>query len=1185
MRARLGTTLSARLGAGLLAAAVALAPSASYAQTAAPSRSPNALQPVAAPGQAAPTVATPLTPDELKVLTHLEKIGARYGLAGEEHDRRQRTLLKREYDQRLSALERRYAKELESASKDYRQRHLDAMRELEAFLAKYPNDAKWTPDAMFRLAELYLDQAGMEWEENQLLAQASGVEPPPQDPDVDPGYTGPDYARAINLWKDLLTRFPDYRQADGTLYLLGYYLGEMGQVQAAKQVFLGLVCSNKFDPMAPPPPEPTPGAPVAIPLPSATPPVYNGYDDCTPRKEGSIVEDEAWVRIGEAHFDARNELAQAIAAYKRVVRHEEAELFDEALYKLAWSFYRNDQFMDGIAAFDRLVVYSDKKEEEGGGSVELRQEAVDYIAISFADPWEKNSQPDPAKSMERATAYYKGREKEKHVRDVFEKLGDTLRAGEAYDQSIAAWRVALVNFPLHPRNPLVHQKIVDALGDKGDAQAAMDERAKLAVAYKKGTEWYSANETNREAMDYSLRLGEQSLIAAAKSTHRNAQLAKADWEKKKTADGKEIYTGLYKEASILYQQYLVEFPSSSEVYELTYRLADTLYFSEQYIESVPHYRWVRDHRDLGTKYHEPAALSVVQAYQAEVDQRKAAGQLSEPAQPTVEGLKTSQTAIPVPDLFRDLQRAYDEYMTIIADRNTAPKMALASAMISYKHVQLDDALVRFQVVMKKFCGTPEATQAKEGQFAIYASREQLDKAQEVLTAFAASKCGTAEDIALAADQLGGIEYEVAKKLFKDGKFSEAADAFYKLYKTAPAKDKNRDDALFSSAIAAEKAGKPKTAIWLYGEFTRVAEFKDSEYFAEAMYRTAVSYQNAFDYDTAVDTYFRVVALAQEKGRKSRVEFDLQQARLDSMWNAAILREQDRVYKDRNKNDPGAITLYQRYARSDQKDKKRASEGYFRSALVYEKAGDSAAMRKTFAEWRKDFSTAPGAGALNVLSYYKTAKAYEKANDKKSAEQAYRDTIRAYDGSGEKPGTPSAELAGEGAFLLADKEYKADFEPYKVKWLGSMKDEKTAQKTVASTLDALKKIGERISKGYVDVARFESSWSLAAIVRLGDISFFAGDKLMSAPIPKEIEKLDKQFPDQNVLGQYQDGLLDQTKPQTEAAKNFWLQALETAKQKGVANEWSKLAARRLNAYIAADLYPVQRDEIIQREIVP
>ena len=34
-----------------------------------------------------------------------------------------------------------------------------------------------------------------------------------------------------------------------------------------------------------------------------------------------------------------------------------------------------------------------------------------------------------------------------------------------------------------------------------------------------------------------------------------------------------------------------------------------------------------------------------------------------------------------------------------------------------------------------------------------------------------------------------------------------------------------------------------------------------------------------------------------------------------------------------------------------------------------------------------------------------------------------------------------------------------------------------------------------------------------------------------------------------------------------------------------NEWSKLAAQRLNSYIAADLYPTQRDELIEKETNP
>ena len=33
----------------------------------------------------------------------------------------------------------------------------------EAFLLKYPNDKRWTPDAMFRLAELYYEKSAEEY--------------------------------------------------------------------------------------------------------------------------------------------------------------------------------------------------------------------------------------------------------------------------------------------------------------------------------------------------------------------------------------------------------------------------------------------------------------------------------------------------------------------------------------------------------------------------------------------------------------------------------------------------------------------------------------------------------------------------------------------------------------------------------------------------------------------------------------------------------------------------------------------------------------------------------------------------------------------------------------------------------------------------------------------------------------
>jgi TolA-binding protein len=602
------------------------------------------------------------------------------------------------------------------------------------------------------------------------------------------------------------------------------------------------------------------------------------------------------------------------------------------------------------------------------------------------------------------------------------------------------------------------------------------------------------------------------------------------------------------------------------------------------VESVRHYRWVRDHKELGDKYFEPAALSIVQANQEAVAQTKAAGQLVEPPLPTAEVLKQSPAALEIPTLYKDLQTAYDEYMVLIHDEKTAPKMALASAMISYRHQQSDDALRRFDVVLKQFCKSPEAVQAKDGLLVIYEARSDDKKFQDVNDLFIDSKCGEDKDIEIAKRQNMTKSYEIASKLYKDNKFPEAGAAFYAIYKTAPDDDENRDDELFSAAVAFEKAGKPKTAIAIYQEFSKVAEFKKSEYFVESLYRTAVSYQSSFDYESAVDVYLQVAALAAEPGRKAREGFDLQKTRLDAMWNAAFLREMDRVYYDRSRNDPGAATLYRNYSSADTTDRQRSREAFFRAAMVYEKAGDTKNMMKAFADWRKAFGQDEGAGYFVVLSQHKTAKALESQRDKKGTEEYYRQTIKSFDDTKEAPGSPSAELAGEAQFWLAEKTYAALFEPYKVKWKGSLTG-KNAEKVVTDTLDSLQKVAVDTAAAYLAVARFESSWSLAASVRLGDVAFFAGQKLLEAPVPKEILDADTQFPDQGVLASYQQQLEDQTKPQTEDGKNFWTKAVDSAKKAGVSNDWSKLAQQRLNAYIASDLYPVQRDELIDREMNP
>ena len=159
----------------------------------------------------------------------------------------------------------------------------------------------------------------------------------------------------------------------------------------------------------------------------------------------------------------------------------------------------------------------------------------------------------------------------------------------------------------------------------------------------------------------------------------------------------------------------------------------------------------------------------------------------------------------------------------------------------------------------------------------------------------------------------------------------------------------------------------------------------------------------------------------------------------------------------------------------------------------------------------------------------------------------------------------------------------------------MKNQKKTEAAIDASYKSLYDVHEKTIRELLKVGRFQSTWSLAALVRVGDASFFAADKLLSAGLPKEIEQYDAKYPDLGLAAQFtetvenraRDEFIDpqDTKTYPFGAKQYWLLTLESAKKNAIANEWSKLASQRLNTYIASDLYPVMRDDLVDPEVNP
>src|SRR5690606_17467540 len=120
------------------------------------------------------------------------------------------------------------------------------------------------------------------------------------------------------------------------------------------------------------------------------------YDGCDPLpqdvKEGEEPRyvAEVWWQLGNYHFDQIDprggpyELNRAQAAYDRALQYKKPPLYGVALYKRAWTMFKQQRYKPAVDGFVRLLFYADEQEDETGDSgADFRAEAYSYIAGSL----------------------------------------------------------------------------------------------------------------------------------------------------------------------------------------------------------------------------------------------------------------------------------------------------------------------------------------------------------------------------------------------------------------------------------------------------------------------------------------------------------------------------------------------------------------------------------------------------------------------------------------------------------------------------------------------------------------------------------------------------------------------------------------------------------------------------------
>jgi outer membrane protein assembly factor BamD (BamD/ComL family) len=1116
----------------------------------------------------APGAAVPRSDAERELLRDVEAEYARYVAQANLHHKRVRQLLIRERDRRVAELDKRFAERIARAGSDRTRWRSTSKELLLKFLAEHPDHPQFSPDAHFRLADIYLDEAD------------AAVEDKPDEL--------ADYAPALAEWETILAKFPAYRQIPSVLYLLGHYL-KGDDPRRSLQLFRSLTCGSRYK-WTDPAPEPPTRAEVLA-LTNANLPYTDPYAGCEaiPGADPDLVR-HAWVRgVADHHFDVPGELDGAVSGYLQVAdKVPDSPLFAEALYKLAWSYYKRDDLLDAARRFDASLVAYDKTVAAGRQpQLELRDEALLYIAIAFTDPWDGETSTDPDKAFERAETFYAGREAEPHVRDVWVAMGNAFLALTAYDQAVGAFRKAIgPPWELDPTNPTVHQKIVDAYMLAGDKDAADRASAELATRYAPGTPWYQANERDLRAMETQRQIAEFALYAAAQNTFAAAMEDYAAWDAGGRADAELRTANLaeFQDAVRLTTLFIEQYPTSPHIYAFYFNLAESLFYSDDFLGSIPFYEWVRDHRQISEEFYFDAAKGVLYAVDQEVERQVAAGALPPLRVPTADELKALPqpiTPLPIPEMYQRQRDEWARYQELVPDPQSAPQQGINAALMSLVFLDLDDAVARLERVLDKFCKTPAAATAKDALLSIYLARSDLDRFQATNDAFIDGKCGDDASIVIAQGQNRKVDFGRAGSLLGDKRYLEAGEAFYTYYRTAPPDDPDRPTALYNAAVAYLLGERPKTAVGLFKEFTQSRDkaFRESPYFIKAMELTARSYQSAMDFGAAVGSYLELYTLAKNaQGRgitlpeplPGETPRTLAEISLDALYNAALFAELDR-------NFTAAIKHYTQYL-AEETDRRKLDRAQWSIARMYRVSGDLPKLVAAYDKWRKAYGRDAGNENDYVYSFHDIAKAYQAKGKTADADKWAKQTIAAFAEVG-KPGSQAAIQAGEFALMFAERAFDATYVPLVI--TKQPKDDKEllkAKQTLVAARDAAVKL-------YQDLGRYSvPEYAMAREVRTGEAKMLYTEKLRALPPPKKLVELNDLNPDANLLAIYEETLQNELTPIADAARKHWENVVQVAKEDGVFNRWSQLALELL-ARDYPDEYTVLHQDLVESTTRP
>lgn len=337
---------------------------------------------------------------------------------------------------------------------------------------------------------------------------------------------------AIELYKQLLAKYPNYERNDQVLYQMSRAYEELGQVDDAMAVMNRLA---------------------------------KDYP-------ASRYADEIQFRRGE-YFFTRRRFRDAEAAYQAIVKTgEHSAYYELALYKLGWTFYKQDLHEDALPQFMALLDYKVKTGYDfENPRDEFERKRVDdtyrVISLSFS----------ALGGADAVAAYFDRNGRRAYEVSIYGNLGEHYLEKRRYADAAQTYQAFVKQNPWHKVAPQFDMRVIEIYKQGDFPQLVIEANKNYASRYGLKAEYWKHFDINAYPQVLGYLKGNLKELA----NHYHALYQDKSEEKARPAN--------FAEAAHWYGEFLESFPQDGEAPGMNYQFADLLLENRDFARAAREY--------------------------------------------------------------------------------------------------------------------------------------------------------------------------------------------------------------------------------------------------------------------------------------------------------------------------------------------------------------------------------------------------------------------------------------------------------------------------------------------------------------------------------------------------------------------------------------------------------------------